>query len=222
MKHLLFLVCFLMFTSSFIAFGQTISETQFEIGINKTYSSEYKTHWSEEFTPPTFLNLEATKSWYRKDRKITLQKEAGLNLQYAKISVGGGGLAATQYYSGKIISLFAEASLQLRFRIDSLISFGIGPTTEYLLIGSNNLNNSYYTRFTDPPSSGDISISGINRDYFNKPTYGIKISLIETSITEKTAIGLNFTYLWTKSEASNFYTTNYTRLSLYIGLKKGK
>ena len=219
MKHFSILLFFLMFSTTFTAFGQQTSETTFGIGINKTLSSEYKQRWSEEYTPPTFLNLKANKSWYRNDRKISLQKEAGLNLQYAKISVGGGGLGAGNYYSGKIFSLFGEASLLMRVRVDSMISFGIGPTGEYLLIGSNNLNNSYYTMLTNPSRSGDISISGINRDYFNQPNYGIKLSIFETEINEKTTIGINFSYLWTKSEYSNFYTSNYFRVSLFIGFK---
>ena len=218
MKHFSILVYFLMFSTKFIAFGQKVSETNLGIGFSKTPLNEkFKQHWSEDTPPPTFLNINVDKNWYRNDRKISLQKEAGLNLQYAKISIGGGGLGAGNYYSGKIISLFAEASLQIRFRVDSMISFSIGPTAKYLLIGSNNLNNSYYTMFTNPSRSGDISISGINRDYFNQPSYGIKLSIINSRINEKNTLGIDFSYLWTKNESSNFYASNYLQVSFLIG-----
>ena len=73
---------------------------------------------------------------------------------------------------------------------------------------------------TNPYSSGIIRETGINRDYFNQPAYGIKISLFETGINEKTKLGLNFSYLWTKSESSDFYA-NYIRVSFFIGFRKG-
>ena len=58
------------------------------------------------------------------------------------------------------------------------MAFGLGPEAEILIIGLNNLNNSYYSMFTNPYSAGDIRHGGLNRNYFNKPSYGIKLSLV--------------------------------------------
>lgn len=221
MKRTTILICVLIFSANTGLFGQKVGETGIAIGFNNTLSNEeFKMRWSEEYSPPIFLNIRASKSWYRNDHKIALRKEVGLNLQYAKIGMGGGGLAAGNYYSGKIISLFAEASLLLRVRVDSTISLGIGPTAEYLLIGSNNLNNSYYTIFTNPPSSGDINYSGINRDYFNQPSYGIKLSIFNLANIKRYKVGLNFSYLWTKNEHSNFFLSNYLNVSLLLSVSK--
>ncbi len=214
---ILFYVFMLSATSPVLA--QKISETNFGIGYSKTPSNEeIKQHWSEDTQLPIFLNINVNKNWYRNDRKITLQKEVGINLQYSRISVGGGGLGTGNNYSGKIINMNAEASLQLRFHIDSMISFGIGPTAEYLLLGYHNINNSYYN-LSDPPRSGDIRTSGINRDYYNQPSYGVKMSIINSQINEKNTLGLDVSYLWAKSEHSNFYASNYFQVSFLIGFK---
>ena len=220
-KNTVFLTVFLISAISPVL-AQKISETKFELGFNKTFSSEYNQRWPEEYALPNFLNLKTAQSWYRNDRRISLQKEAGLNLQYSKISVGGGGLGAGNYYSGKIISLFADISLQMRIRIDSMISFGIGPIAEYLLTGYSKLNNSYYTVFTNPPCSGDISISGINRYYFNQPSFGVKLSIFNSGNGKKTTLGLNLNYFWTKNEYSNFYLSKYLQISMMIGFKHVK
>jgi hypothetical protein len=218
MKQLIafFTLVFLLISTK--GFCQKVSETSFGIGFSKTPSDqELKQRWSEDTQTPTFLNINACKNWYRNDRKIALQKEVGLNLQYSKISMGSGGLATTYYYSGKIFNLNAEASLQLRFHVDSMISFAIGPMAEYLLIGYNNLNNSYHTTLTNPPSSGDISTSGINRHYFNQPSFGMNLSIINSRINGKNTLGIDLSYLWTKSESSNFYASNYFQVSFLIG-----
>lgn len=222
MQRTIILIFSLILISTYSVLAQKVRETQLGVGFIKTFSSDYKSHWSEEFASPNFINLKVSENWYRNDHKVSLQKEIGLNLQYAKISVGGGGLGAGNYYSGKIISLFAEASLQLRFRIDSLFSLGIGPVAEYLITGANDLNNSYYSMFTNPPSSGDKSISGVNRDYFNRPLFGAKLSVFNSGISHRTTLGLSLSYLWTKADFSNFYLSNYMKVSLLIGFKHEK
>jgi len=205
---------------TFSAFAQKISGTNFGIGFSRTPLSEEITHiWSEDTPPPTFLSINANKNWYRSDRKLTLQKEVGINLQYSKINVGGGGLGAGNNYSGKIINLNAEASLQLQFNFDSMISFALGPMAEYLLVGYNKINNSYWSHF-DQPRSGNIKTSGINRDYYNQPSYGIKLSIINSRMNGKNTFDLDFSYLWTKSEFSNFYASNYFQVSFLIGFKR--
>jgi hypothetical protein len=214
MKSILYIACVLVFLLPLCTFGQQVSETNFSLGISKTSAPDHERHWDED--PPIYLLLNASKSWYN-NHWLSLQKEAGLNLQYAHIDLSGGGLAAGNHYSGHIISLFAHAALQARLRISQTLAFGLGPEAEILLMGQNNLNNSYYTLFTNPPSSGDIHEGGFNRDYFNKPSYGIKFSLFETAINAKTTIGIHVSYLWTKSEYSNFYASNYTRISFCLG-----
>lgn len=219
MKNVLVIVSILVFSVTFCAFGQKASETKFGIGFSKTPSNEeIKQRWSVDNPPPTFLNINTSKNWFRNDRKIALQKEVGMNLQYSKINVGGGGLAAGNGYSGKIINLNVEANLQLRFQVDSIISFALGPMSEYLLVGYNDINNYYYSHF-DQPRSGNIRTSGINRDYYNQPSYGIKLSIINSRINGKKTLDLNFSYLWTKSESSNFYTSNYLQVSFLFGFK---
>jgi hypothetical protein len=219
MKRILVFVSISMFLT-FGAFCQKESKNSFGIGFSKTPSNEeIKQHWSDDTQPPTFLNIKAIRSWFRNDRKISLQKEAGINLQCAKLSVGGGGLGAGNYYSGKIINLNALANLQLRVNIDPMISFAIGPMVEYLLVGYNKINNSYYSHF-DQPRSGNIKTSGINRDYYNQPSYGIKMSIINSRTNGKNTFDLDLSYLWTKSEFSNFYASKYFQVSFLIGFKK--
>ncbi len=219
MKQFLVLLILFAFFSISPVLAQKISETNLALGINKTLSSIQQEHWGDD-PAPTYLTFSTTKSWYNDDQKISLRKEIGFNLQYAHIDLSNGGLGASNHYTGNIVSLFADACLQTRFRIDSTFAIGIGPEAEYLLIGNNNLNISYSTMLTNPYSSGNTSKTGLNRDYFNKPTFGIKLSLFETGISEKATIGLNVSYLWTKSENSNFYASNYFRVSLIIGFKR--
>jgi hypothetical protein len=219
-KNLVFLSISIFLT--FSALGQKVSETDFGIGFSKTPLNEkIKQHWSEDAPPPTFLNINVSKNWYRSDRKIALQKEVGINLQNSKINVGGGGLGGGSNYSGRIINLNTEANLLLRFNVDSMISFALGPMAEYLLVGYNNINNSYYTNFGQP-RSGEIRTSGINRDYYNQPSYGIKLRIINSRMNGKNTLGLDLSYLWTKSEFSNFYASNYFQVSFLIGFKNQK
>lgn len=219
MKNILAIIC-ILFSISLSSIGQQKSETNLTLGINKTSSSDDNDRWDE--LSPAYLLIGGTKSWYNNDHRFSLRKEAGLNLQYAHIDLSNGGMAAGNHYTGHIISLFADVALQARLRITKTMAFGLGPEAEIMLIGLNNLNNSYYTMFTKPYSAGDIRHGGLNRDYFNKPSYGIKLSLFESMVNAKTSIALNFSYLWTQSELSDFYASNYTRISFVIGFKKQK
>lgn len=220
MKNILFITCILV-SVTLSAIGQNVSETNIALGISNTTSPDDEKYWDQN--PPTYLVLNASKGWYNKDHWISLRKEAGLNLQYSNIHNSWGGLGASNEYTGKVISLFAEASLQARIRINSSLAIGLGPEAEFLLLGYNNIDLSYFSRLNYPNTSYDKSKnSGLNRDYFNKPAYGIKLSLYETMLYATTSIGLNISYLWTQSELSNFYATNYTRISFVIGFGKHK
>jgi hypothetical protein len=220
MKNVLIIAC-LLFSINLSSFGQQISETTFGLGISKTATPDQEQHWNDG-PSPTYLKFYVAKSWYASNKPISLVKDAGLNLQYANVNLESGGLGASNHLTGHVTSLFADADLLVRFRINESIALGIGPLAEVLIIGRNKLDNAYQTMLTSPPSAGNISQKGLNRDYFNQPSFGIKVSLFESMVDARTSIGLNFSYLWTKSEASDFYTTNYTRISFVIGFKKQK
>ena len=211
MKLLTFSFCFFMLSALTNVFGQKISETSFAFGINKTSSPVQHNYWNEN-PPPTYLNFNATKSWYNNDHRFSIRKEGGLNLQYSNINLDSGGLGGHNYYTGNITSLFAEAALLVQLKINSRLTLAVGPEAEYLLIGYTNIRKSYYYYNGNHYVLGLDRTVGLNRNYFNKPAYGIKCRLFETGFIEKTTIGLNFSYLWTKSEFSNFYAANYTRI----------
>lgn len=163
-----------------------------------------------------------TKCWYNNSHLISLRKEIGINLQYLNVRYGIGNLERDNYFTGNIESMFADAALLAHFKITSKLAFSIGPEAEYLVIGSNNVNHSFKSPFSKISTLGDIRNKGINRDYFNQPSYGIKARLFESDISRIATLGLAVSYLWTKYEYSNFNATNYTRLSIYIGFKKQK
>lgn len=200
--------------------GQKVSETNIGFGFNKTSSGEFKQRFDEAL--PVYLTLMGSKSWYSNDHLLSLKKEAGLNLQYEHIDFSGGGLGAGNHYTGSIVSLFANASLQARLRISNTLAFGVGPEAEVLLIGNSNLNNEYYSVLYQPPRSGNEKTGGFNRNYFNEPSFGIKGSLMQSNPDSKVSVGLSISYLWTKSEPANFYAEKYTRFSIVIGYKKQK
>jgi len=221
MKHFTILLCFLMCSTIFITFGQKISETDLAFGIVKTTAPMQQNHWNDS-PLPRYQRFNITKSWYRDDHWLSLRKELGINFQYSKINLESGGLGAQGYYSGNIISLFGEAAILARFRINSTLAFSIGPVAEFLILGNNNLTYSYSTSFTNPPSSGLKGYPVLSRDFFNSPSYGIKARLFESALTENKTIGLSVSYLWTKQKLSNFYASNYTTITLYIGFKGKK
>lgn len=221
MKNIFLFACIFLFSFPVCTFGQQISETNLLLGISKPFSLVQDSRWEE--SSPTYLFVGGTKSWYSNDQRVSLRKEVGFNLQYANMNLSNGGLGGGNHYTGNMVSLFADAALLVRFRISKSFALGMGPAAEILVLGKYNLNNSYYSRLNYPkPTSGEIQTKGFNRDYFNKPSYGIKFSLFESMVDARTSIGLNFSYLWTQSESSNFYASNYARISFVIGFKKQK
>lgn len=202
--------------------GQTIRETGFEAGFNKTYSPDFKMQWNNSQSQPVFLTLGVLKSWYNDDPKISLRKELGINLQFENIDLSGGGLGAGGGYSGNITSLFVSPSLLAHFKVSQNLSADLGPSMEYLIVGTDHFTKSSYSVLPGYGGNGENEIRGINRDYFNKPSYGIKARLTGISVEEKFTIGVSFTYLWTKSGDENFDISNYARISFYLGFKKTK
>lgn len=221
MKRLtLLLLIFLILISPL--FAQKVTETGFEAGFNKTSSPDFEMHWNNSQSQPVFLTLGALKSWYNENHKISFRKELGLSLQYANIDLSGGGLGAGNSYSGNITSLFVTPSLLARFKVSPKISADLGPTMDYLIVGINHFTNSYYSVLPELGGNGEKGTTGLNRDYFNKPSYGIKARLTGISVEEKFTIGVSITYLWTKSGYENFDISNYTKISFYLGFKKSK
>ncbi len=213
-------IAVILFSVTFNALSQKINETNFALGINKTSSRVQGNYWDE--APPTYLTFSAAKSWYNNDHRISLRKDLGLNLQYSSIGLGGGGLGVGNYYSGNVTSLFADVSLLANIKINKRLAFCVGPEAELLLIGNTDVTNDWYFHSSPQPMSGSIREHGINRDYFNQPAFGIKARLFESGVNKKVTIGLALSYLWTKSDHSNFYATNYTRISFFIGFRKQK
>lgn len=216
------MACLLVFFWSLNCFGQQISETDFTIGISKAKAPGEINYWQE--AKPVYLFMKGSKNWYNDEQKLSLRKEAGLNLQYANIShsTSSNALGGFNEKTGTVISLLANAALQAHYRITDSWAVGAGPEAELLLLGYNNIDD-YYTRIyipSQPPSSGHTSEKGINRNYFKNPSYGIKISLFQGQADASTTLGLHFSYLWTKSEHSSFFASNYVRFGLSIGFKK--
>ena len=221
MKIILSIACILLFSITSNTFGQQIGETDFALGISKT-TSIVQNAYSDGF-PPSYFKFNATRSWYSDKHRISLRKELGPNLQYATVRQGSGsGLGGSYYTSGNIVSLFANAALMANIPIKKTLVLDIGPEAEFLIIGSSNLKNSWNMHYNNPPLSGINRKRGINRDYFNQPTYGVKARLFDSGIIKRATLGLTVSYLWTKGENSNFYATHYTRMSIYIGFRKHK
>lgn len=224
MKDRSAMACLLILFWSLNGFAQQVSETDFTLGISKTKAPREINYWQE--AEPVYLFMKASKSWNNPEEKLSLRKEAGLNLQYANIahSTSSNALGGFNEKTGTVISLLANAALQAHYRITNNWAVGAGPEAELLLLGYNNIDD-YYTRIyipSQPPSSGHTSERGINRNYFKNPSYGLKISFFQGNADARTTLGLHFSYLWTQSEHSSFFASNFVRFGLSIGLKKQK
>lgn len=219
MKNIFVIVSIFVFSFSFSTVGQKVCKTEFSVGMNSSIPKGSETYW--EAPRPNNLIFNAAKSWYSNQHRISLRKQLGLNLQYSNIRYGRGDLTESYTFKGNNLSLFANTALLAHFRVNDKLAFSVGPEVEILLIGNNNLEKSHYTTFTNPPSSEILRERGLNRDYFNQPSYGIKVLLFESDITERINFGIAMSYLWTKSEYSNFNASNYTRISFLIGFKHG-
>lgn len=149
-----------MFSTPFITFGHKTSETDLALGIVKTTAQMKQNYWNDS-PLPRYQRFSITKSWYRDNHWFSMRKELGINFQYSKIDLASGGLGAQGYYSGHIISLFGEAAILARFRINSTLAFSIGPVAEILAIGNNDLTYSYFFQLFHTPQLGTQSILSI-------------------------------------------------------------
>lgn len=215
-QKLKILVLLLLVFSASGAFAQRISETAFELGSNKTSSPEFRGRWNDS-NAPAFLFLNVSQSWYNEDHPISFRKGLGLKLQYAHIDLAGGGLGGGSHYTGRIYSLFVNPELLAHIKVGGQMAVELGPAFEYLIIGSNRLNNSWWMMYS---GSGSSKASGTNRDYFNKPAYGLKFRFLATGPGSKLNVGITLSYLQTQIEASNFYAKNYFQVSFLVGLRK--
>lgn len=209
-----------MLSITFSTFGQKISETSISFGMNSPNHFK-QDEFSVSYMPDNPI-IGATKSWLNNSHLISLRKEVGLNLQYVNVRYGIGNLERDNYFTGDIENLFADIALLAHFKFTHTLAFSLGPEAELLVIGSNKVNHSYKSPLIALPYSRTIRDKGINRHYFNQPSYGIKARLFESEISKRTTLGLAVSYLWTKYGYFNFNASNYTRLSMYIGWKKQK
>jgi hypothetical protein len=217
MKKIFGIVIIFVSPAALNAFGQKVCKTNFSFDINSSTPTNSETYW--ETPPPDNLILNAAKSWDRNQRNTSLRKNLGFNLQYSNIRYGRGILDEGYMFKGNNVSLSANTALLDHFCINGKLAFSAGSEVEILLIGNNNLEKPTHTPFTNPSSSGIIHERSLNRDYFNQPSYGIKPRLFESDITVRTSFGIAVSYLWTKAEYSNFYASNYTRISFGFGKK---
>ena len=134
--------------------------------------------------------------------------------------MSGGGLGAGSSFNGSIYNLTLSASLSTHVRLSPSFSADIGPAGEILIIGANSIQNFNYSISPNFGSNGERQIKGVNRDYFNKPSYGVKIRGTQLLENRRTSIGLALTYLWTENNYSNFYLSNYTQISIYLSFSR--
>jgi hypothetical protein len=221
MKQLIafFALAFLLISTK--GFCQKVSKTIFGIGINQLQSIKFNNYYDDECSPPTFLTLGVSHFWYRADKKITFNKEIGLDLQYSSPKLSSGGLGGHSYSKSKLLNLFAEATIQAQIKIDNMMSVGIGPVAEYLILEYNEQHSSYYM-MTNPPMSGEYNHSGINRDYFGDPLYGVRLSILNSNIGDRATFKFNLSYFWMKENESNFHSSNYLKFGMAIGFMHKK
>lgn len=219
MKNIYALLGILLHLFSLNSFGQSTRETNLAVGVSLTNAPGNIDYWQEG--RPIYFFANGSKSWTNEEKEFSLRKEAGLNLQYANIAHSAGNSGSYGEKTSTVMSLLLNANLQARYRLNSSLAAALGPEAELLLLGYNNIGENYPNIYLPPqPSADHTSEKGFNRNYFNPPAYGLKLSLFQGSVDSKTTLGVHFSYLWTKSEHSSFFASNYTRLSISIGFKK--
>lgn len=219
MRNICALVGILLFIFSQNSIAQLTSETNVGVGLSMTKAPENIDYYQEGRPISFFAN--GSKSWTNDESEFSLRKEAGLNLQYANMAHSAESMGSFNEKTSTVVSLLLNANLQARYRLNSSLAAGLGPEAELLLLGYNNIGENYPNIYLPPrPSADHTSEKGINRNYFNQPAYGLKLSLYQGSVDSKTTLGVHLSTLWTKNEHSSFFASNYTRLSISIGFKK--
>lgn len=203
------------------SFGQKINQTFYSLGLNILKGKMFESHYSDPTSSPSFFSLGVSHSWYRTDKKLSFNKEIGLNLLHSKLEIGSGGLGGHYNLDLNFFNLFAEATFQAQYRIDKMMSIGVGPVTEYLIIGYNRAHSSCYTWGANP-SLVEQNRSGFNRNYFGDPSLGVKLSIINFGLTETVTFRMNLSYFWLKQNESNLYCSNLLRIGFGVAFKQKK
>ena len=219
MRQLFILLILLLITAG--SFGQKISQNFYSLGLNILKGKEFQNHYSDQTSQPSYFSIGVSHSWYRTDKKLSFNKEIGLNLQHSKLELGSGGLGGHYYMDLSFFNLFTEVTFQAQYRIDKMMSIGIGPVTEYLIIGYNRAHSSCYTWGANP-SLVEQNRSGINRNYFGDPSLGIKLSILNFGLTEAVTFRMNLSYFWLKQNESNLYCSNLMRIGFDLAFKQKK
>lgn len=175
-------------------------------------------YWEEK--PPSYLFLGITKGWENETHRFSFRKELGINFQYSGISHISGGLGACWNQYGNVGALFADVSLLANYRISQSLRICMGPQAEFLVMGFHHLFTNSSSNYMNPPYSYHSNVSKINREYFNKPSYGIQVQIVELNPNKKAVGGIAISYLWTESNEWNFYASNYMRISFFIRVQK--
>lgn len=217
MRRFFTLLILLLITTG--SFGQKISQTFYSLGLNVLKSKEFEMHYDDQNTPPTFFNLGISHLWFRTDKRLTLNKEFGMNLQYSNPHLGSGGLGAHWYSNYKILNLYGEATIQPILKIDSTLSIGLGPTVEYLIIGYNKRNTTYYYLLDGHYVNGEYANDGFNRNFLSSPLLGIKLSVCNIGLSNKVNLKLNCAYFWLKPDDTNFHASGFVKVAAAFGFK---
>lgn len=221
MKQIIVFFALAFLLTSVNGIGQNVSETSFTLGINKAQSTSIENYYNLYSSPPLFLNVGLSHSWYQTNKRVTFNKEIGMNLQYSNFDIGSGGLGGQNYDQWKVLNWCTEATFQAQFRLDSLLSVGFGPAAECLIMGYNELRGSYYRMF-NPPISGKYSHSGINRDLFNDLLWGVRFSILNSGVGKRATVRVNISYLWMKENHSNFYSSGLVKVGIAVGFNHKK
>jgi hypothetical protein len=193
MKTLLFLVLILA-VFPFSLFAQWKGETGFTIGIvlpnqSKNYSIDENIGFSTK--------LGFSQSWYNPENKSSFRPEVGINLERIAVdNIGFGGLGGGSSYKGSILSINAEVAALAQFHVTKGWVFAVGPSGNYLIVNHENLTSSWWLKQGAKQISGVEEKNGFNRKYFLKPSFGIKVMLLEMNLCKKISLGLSFEYQW--------------------------
>ncbi len=209
-----FLVLLLFILTGFVRLSaQQNRMTQFVAGMDVANYSHSGDHKNETF----FFGV--NKTWNKKSpERVSWAKSAGIAIKYYSLDRESGGLGAFTNYSGEYIFSTINLSLhaQLRFRRNYYVQ--IGPRVEYLLAGLEHLSSESGTVLTDLPTMSSEKVVEFNRNYFRQPYFGPDLKLMLQNPGDAASVGLNFSYMLTFKDDSNFDTGGLFRIAFLMEL----
>lgn len=213
MKTLFILILFVLAWPSDL-FAQWKRESGFEIGI---VLPDYTGTIQYDDKIGASLKLGAYQSWFKPESTFSFKPMAGISIERLQIdNLSRGGLGGGNNYNGAIWSINGEMAALAQIRIAKSLFFSIGPMGKYLLTDITKVTIGWWR---EGYGSGESETKGFNREYFYKPSMGIKAMLIEKNAGKRIFWGFSAEKLW-KSSAENFIDfTKTTEVSLYIGLR---